>query len=70
LAARHLDILVDAEDVGELEPQEVDLILSGQLQHLFLAGATQIRGEAFQAGAFGRCGLALRSLGHGETQKQ
>ena len=61
LAARHLDVLVDAEDVGELEPEEVHVELFGQLEHVALGGAAQVGREAF-AGGTGRtvrrpCGL-------------
>ena len=32
--ARDLDVLVDAEDVGELQPQEADVVLPGELENV------------------------------------
>ena len=36
LAARHLDVLVDAHDVGELQPHKVDAEALGELEHVLL----------------------------------
>src|SRR5262249_24061102 len=43
LAARHLDVLVHPEDVGELEPEEVDVKLLGQFYDVPFAGPAQVR---------------------------
>ena len=46
---RHLDVLVDAEDVGELQPEEVDAEALGQLEDVILAGPAQVGRKVFQA---------------------
>jgi hypothetical protein len=37
-----LDVLVDAEDVGELESQEADVVLPGDLEDVLRGGALQV----------------------------
>ena len=37
-----LDVLVDAEDVGELQPQEADVVLPGELEDVLRGGAGQV----------------------------
>ena len=46
---RHLDILVDAEDVGELQAEEVDTETLGQLPDVALAGPGKVGRKFFQA---------------------
>ena len=59
LAARHLDVLVDSEDVGELEADEVDAEAPGELQHLGLPGSAQIGRKPFEGRAFDGPGRTL-----------
>ena len=42
LAGRYLDILVDAQDVGELQAEEVDTETLRQLADITLAGTGQV----------------------------
>ena len=63
LAAGHLDVLVDAEDVGELQPEEIDAEAAGQLEKVVLAGPAQVEREAVEARPFGRAGRLLDCAG-------
>ena len=57
LALGHFDVLVDAQDVGELEAQEVDFLLLAELEQLALAGAGGLEGgghRGIEAGEDGR----------------
>src|SRR3989442_193196 len=44
LALGHLDVLVDAQDIRELEPQEADPLLLADLEEVALGGAGGFRG--------------------------
>src|SRR5260221_397049 len=54
-----LDVLVDAQDVGELEPQEGDTLLLGGLENLTL-GCHRIRRRTAQTSAVLRRRLVTR----------
>ena len=69
LAARHLDVLVDAQDVGELKPDEIDAEPTGQLQDVILAGAAQVGGESLEARTIRGAGRALLRWGHEFREK-
>jgi hypothetical protein len=63
LAARHFDVLVDAEDVGELEAEEIHPEAAGQGQHIVLPRTAQVGWESFQTrpvAVTGRPGLGRR----------
>ena len=42
LRRRNLDVLVDAENVGELKSQEADVVLRGELENVLLACAGRV----------------------------
>ncbi len=64
LAAGHLDVLVHAQDVGELQPQKIHAEALGQLEDVVLSGAAQIARKAFEGRTLGGGRVSLRSLGH------
>ena len=61
LAAGNLDVLVDAEDVGELESQEIDAEALSQLQNVLLAGTAQIGRKSVQGGTIASGARCFRS---------
>jgi len=65
----HLDVLVHAEDVGKLEPEEVHAELLGQLLDVPLAGAAQVGGERFPRRAAGRRSHATSRMRSREEAK-
>ena len=76
LAPGHLDVLVDAHDVGELQPDEVDAEPVRDLEQVLLARPAQVGREVVEAGPLGRAARALLGVSHevglliGETVKE
>ncbi len=63
LAPRYLDVLVDAEDVGELQAEEVHPELTRELEDVRLGCSRQVGGETLQARALCRRGSRAVWLG-------
>ncbi len=67
LTRRHLDVLVDPEDVGELESQKVHAESLGELEDGGLVRAGQHRGEPLEARSLRRARRSLLGLSHSDT---
>jgi hypothetical protein len=68
LAPRHLDVLVDAQDVGELKPDEVDAEAVRQLQQLALPRTVKVGREALETRSSCRPGVALLAWWHADLR--
>ena len=71
LAAGHLDVLVHAEDVGELQPEKIDTEALGQLENVILPAPLRSLGKPSRVGRrwAGDCaGLASRHGGRSERR--
>ena len=67
LGAGHLHVLVDPQDVGELQSDEVHAEFPGELEEILLARPGQLGGEPLEAGPLGRAGRPLLGLRHGSN---